>query len=460
MSHSQAGPQGEDDGRPKALVVEDDESTLQALAALVECEGFATRIARDLATARRAIEQWEPDLVLADLYLPDGQGTELLDGVRENPSLEIIMVTGDASVATAVEALRLGAYDYLIKPIDEARLLSLLASFGRTQDLKTEILDLRGALRQLGRFGSMVGESTAMQKLYDLLEKVAPTDATVLVVGESGTGKELAAETVHHLSRRRQEPFIAVNCGAVAATLIESELFGHERGAFTGAERLHRGYFEQAHGGTLFLDEVTEMAPELQVKLLRVLETSRVTRVGSTEPIDIDVRIVGATNRDPEQAVADGELRQDLYYRLNVFPIHVPPLRARSGDVTLLAKHFLDQHAEESGRKVAFTGAALEALDAHPWPGNVRELRNAVQRAFIVAEGQVDVDCLPAEVQSGRAPRFSNGLELRPGMSVAEAERKLIEITLESLDGDKKEAADLLGISLKTLYNRLNAYAE
>ncbi|MEM6792432.1 MAG: sigma-54 dependent transcriptional regulator [Acidobacteriota bacterium] len=442
----------------KVLVVEDHEATVHALAALVEMEGFETRIARDLAGGTRALEEWKPDVVLADLHLPDGEGTALLADARSIAGVEVIMITGNASVATAVEALRLGAYDYLTKPLDESRLKALLAGVGRTRELKNEISSLRGELRQLGRFGSMVGTSKAMQRLYDLLEKVAPTDATVLVVGESGTGKELAAETVHRLSRRRRQPFVAVNCGAVAANLIESELFGHEKGAFTGAERMHRGYFEQADGGTLFLDEVTEMPPELQVKLLRVLETSQVTRVGSTEPRRIDVRIVGATNRDPEKAVAEGELREDLYYRLNVFPVRMPPLRARGADVAQLAEFFLEGHSREGSVEKQFTADALEALCGHSWPGNVRELRNAVQRAFIVAGDEVDAGCLPPEVTRGRRS-FTHGLELQPGMSIADAERKLIEITLEDVDGDKKRAADLLGISLKTLYNRLNAYA-
>ncbi len=443
----------------KALVVEDDEAALQALAALVELESFDVRVARRLSVARAALEEWRPEVVLSDLVLPDGRGTELLGELRDDPSVEVILITGNASVDTAVEALRLGAYDYLTKPVDEARLKTLLANVGRTRELKQEISSLRGELRRLGRFGPMVGTSKPMQQVYDLLEKVAPTDATVLLVGESGTGKELAAEAVHRLSRRRERPFVAVNCGAVAANLIESELFGHEKGAFTGAERQHRGYFEQAGGGTLFLDEVTEMPPELQVKLLRVLETGAVTRVGSTEPIAVDVRIIGATNRDPEKAVADGRLREDLFYRLNVFPVAIPPLRARKGDVELLAEHFLERQRAESGRSQRFAEDALAALAAYPWPGNVRELRNAVQRASIIAGDEVTLDSLPPEVAGGRRPSLGGGLELRPGMSIAEAERKLIELTLDDLGGDKKRAAELLGVSLKTLYNRLNDYA-
>jgi DNA-binding NtrC family response regulator len=444
----------------KALVIEDDEASLNALATLVELEGFEVRVARSLAKARVVLEAWQPDVVLSDLVLGDGRGTEILVELRDEPSVEVILITGNASVDTAVEALRSGAYDYLTKPVNEPRLKTLLANVGRTRALKQEITSLRGELRRLGRFGSMVGTSKTMQAVYDLLERVAPTDATVLIVGESGTGKELAANTVHRLSRRKKKPFLAVNCGAVAANLIESELFGHEKGAFTGAERQHLGYFEQANGGTLFLDEVTEMPPELQVKLLRVLETHKVTRVGSTEAIDVDVRIVGATNREPEKAVADGQLREDLFYRLNVFPISMPALRQRKGDVELLAEHFIEHLSAENSHKKRFTEEALTALAAHPWPGNVRELRNAVQRAYIVADDEVTTDCLPAEIAGGHRPLLGGGLELRPGMSIPEVERKLIEITLEDLDGDKKRAAEMLGISLKTLYNRLNAYAE
>ena len=446
---------------PNALIVEDEPRTRDALATLVELEGFDVRVAGSLAEARPMLDG-RPDVVLTDLGLPDGSGTELLETLREQSDVEVIVITGEASIQTAVEALRLGAYDYLTKPIDEARLTTLLAGVARTRDLKGEISDLRQELRRLGRFGHMVGTSDVMQAMYDMIERVAPTDAGVFLIGESGTGKEVVAETVHQLSRRRKAPFVAVNCGAVASNLIESELFGHEKGSFTGAEHQHIGLFERADGGTLFLDEVTETPLELQVKLLRVLESRKVQRVGGRAPIDVDVRIVAATNRDPDQAVADGKLRSDLLYRLKIFPISLPPLRHRHGDVELLAQSFLEQQNRDAETHKRFTAETLEALARHAWPGNVRELKNVVQRTFIMADDTLTPNCLPPEILGSHtpSPSITGGLELRVGMTVAEAERRLVEATLQELDGDKKRAAAMLGISLKTLYNRLNAWAE
>jgi DNA-binding NtrC family response regulator len=332
-----------------------------------------------------------------------------------------------------------------------------LANLAHTLELSREIGSLRGELRRLGRFGGLVGASPRMQAVYDLVTKVAPTDVPVLVVGETGTGKEVVANTVHAMSRRREHPFVAVNCGAIAPGVIESELFGHERGSFTGADRAHKGYFEKATGGTLFLDEITEMTAELQVKLLRALETGKVERVGGGDPVKVDVRVVAATNRRPEQAVADGRLREDLLYRLNVFPIVLPPLRERGEDVVLIAEDFLaGLNKECQGPVKTFTRAALARLRAHSWPGNVRELRNVVQRAFILAQNEIDVDALP--LGGGSEERSGASMVVRVGTTIEEAEKRLILATLEHCAGDKKAAAELLGISLKTLYNRLNVY--
>jgi DNA-binding NtrC family response regulator len=357
-----------------------------------------------------------------------------------------------------VEALRDGALDYLQKPIDHARLKTVLTHVSRTRSLKREVGALRDELRELGRFGAMVGRSQVMQVVYDLITRVAPTNASVLVVGESGTGKELVAQTVHQLSRRRTQPFLAVNCGAISPTLIESELFGHEKGSFTGADRRRHGYFEQADGGTLFLDEITEMPTELQVKLLRVLETRQVTRVGATEAIPVDVRVIAASNRNPETAVAEGKLREDLLYRLNVFPIHLPPIRSREDDVILVAQHFLDQFNAREGTRKQFSQGALEQLRIYDWPGNVRELKNAVERATILADRVIDANLLPQAEPRDRANGDDSMLEVRVGSSINEVERRLILATLDRLDGDKRQAAEVLGISLKTLYNRLNVY--
>jgi DNA-binding NtrC family response regulator len=305
----------------------------------------------------------------------------------------------------------------------------------------------------------MIGACPSMQRVYDLIARVAPTEASILVTGETGTGKELVAQTVHELSRRHAEAFLPVNCGAVPSTLIESELFGHERGSFTGADRMHRGFFERAHRGTLFLDEVTEMPVELQVKLLRVLETGTVTRVGGNDAFKVDVRLIAATNRKPEEAVAQGKLREDLLYRLNVFPIAVPPLRERKDDIELLAEDALAQLNRQESTEKRLTPACLERLKHQTWPGNVRELKNVLQRAFILAEDEIHAEDLPL---SGPVRRETpiDGLGVGVGMTIAEAERCLIEATLASCAGDKKRAAEVLGISLKTLYNRLGEYRD
>ncbi len=307
------------------------------------------------------------------------------------------------------------------------------------------------------RFGRLIGMSMPMQALYLQIERVAPTAATVLVTGESGTGKELVAQTLHDMSRRNQQPFVAVNCGAISAHLIESELFGHEKGSFTGALREHKGYFERASGGTLFLDEITEMPAELQVKLLRVLEAGTFMRVGSGHEIDVDVRIVAATNRTPEEAVTEGKLREDLMYRLQVFPLHLPPLRERGRDIDLLANHYLAELNLVENTDKRFAENAMHQLSKYHWPGNVRELKNAVQRAFILSDELVDLDGL-----SLTAPKLielnGSSFQVHVGSTVAEVERQLILATLQQCDSTREKAADMLGISLKTLYNRLREY--
>jgi DNA-binding NtrC family response regulator len=451
---------------PHALIIEDENAARQALSELVESHGFTTSTAGTLKEARRIAKVEAPDLVLIDLMLPDGSGIDFVREFKENATLsEIVMITGHASVDSAVEALRLGASDYLTKPVDVPRLKSVLANVTRTRELKGEVEKLRGELRKLGRFGSLLGVSPAMQRVYDLIAKVAPTDATVLITGESGTGKEVVAETLHSISPRHHHPFLPLNCSAVSVTLIESELFGHERGSFTGANRLHRGIFERAHGGTLFLDEITEMPGDLQAKLLRVLETGAFSRIGGEQVLEVDVRVLAATNRTPGEAVKAGKLREDLLYRLSVFPIHLPPLRERGEDVALLAEHFLATLNKERGTKKAFAKEALARFRDHAWPGNVRELKNVVQRAYIMAEGEIGPELLPG-LANAPLPRpsglDSNGsfIRVKVGSSIADAERQLITATLEDCAGDKRQAAEVLGISLKTLYNRLNAYRD
>ena len=445
----------------RALIVDDDLGFRLGLADAVGREGLDVATAGSLAEARADIAGAAPDAVLLDLSLPDGNGMELLpelEALLEPPG--VILITGQATVETAVEALRHGVADYLTKPVDVAWVKVALANLTRTRELKEEIGSLRGELRSLGRFGLLIGASTAMQGVYDLLAKVARTDATVLLTGETGTGKEVAAQTIHRLGRRHKEPFVAVNCGAVSACLIESELFGHERGSFTGADRTHKGVFEQAHRGTLFLDEITEMPAELQVRLLRVLETGSITRVGGAESLRVDVRVIAAANRRAEEAVSTGHLRDDLHYRLNVFPIVLPPLRERDYDVELLANHFLAELNRAEGVDKQLTRSALTRLREHGWPGNVRELRNVVQRAFIVAEDVIGAEALPLKSPIAAAPAVvpDQALVIHPGTPIAEVERRLILATLEQCDHDKTKTAEALGISLKTLYNRLNEY--
>ncbi len=421
-------------------------------------EGFTASTAGSLREARLQIGWRMPDVILADLRLPDGSGMELFAEVA-SAGVEIILTTGYASVDSAVEALRSGATDYLVKPINVARLQTVLKRLANTGALRAEIHSLRGELRRYGRFGRLLGSSDVMQAVYDQLARVAPTEATVLLIGESGTGKELAMQTVHELSARRRQPFLAVNCGAISPTLIETEMFGHERGSFTGADRQHKGYFERADGGTLFLDEITEMPAELQVKLLRVLETGTFMRVGTNREQHADVRVLAATNRNPEDAVAEGKLRADLFHRLNVFPVELPPLRARGDDVIQIANTMLEQLNAEQGTARRFAPSVLDSLRQHTWPGNVRELRNFVQRAYIMTDDDLITEIqVPLQVSAVQAPAAAM-ISVPVGMSLADADRQLIFATLEQCAGVKKHAAEILGISLKTLYNRLEDYA-
>ncbi|HZI64099.1 MAG TPA: sigma-54 dependent transcriptional regulator, partial [Thermoanaerobaculia bacterium] len=360
-----------------ALVVEDDKNTLGALAELVAEQGFEVEKATSLHAARAHLAAQPPDVVLLDLVLPDGTGFDLIQDLQgQTDRVEIVVITGHASVSTAVEALRLGAGDYLTKPVDTARLKLMLANLVRTRALRPRLSKLRRQARQVGRFGPLIGASPAMQRVYDLVSRVAPSSAAVLITGESGTGKELVAETVHELSRRANEPYLVVNCAAISPTLIDSELFGHERGSFTGADRIHHGYFVRAHRGTLFLDEVSEMPLDLQSKLLRVLESGAVARVGGEKMLKIDVRVIAASNRDLEAAVAAGRFREDLLYRLNLFPIRLPPLRERAEDIEALTEHFLAELNRQEGAHKTLAPATAAILRRCAWPGNVRELKN------------------------------------------------------------------------------------
>ena len=442
-----------------ALLIDDNEDLLAGLAEIARQEGFAVTTAVSLKEAREHLSRESVDIAVVDLWLPDGEGIELLQELKVTPGTDVIIISGAATVDSAIESLRLGALDYLTKPLDTGRLKAVLANAARVRSLKEEVGSLRGELRKLGRFGRMTGNSPQMQKVYDLIARVAPTDATVFITGESGTGKELVAQAIVELSPRRHKPFIPLDCGAIPPTLIESELFGHERGSFTGATQQRRGHFERASGGTLFLDEITEMPIELQAKLLRVLESGALTRVGGETRIPVTVRLIAASNRPPKEAIQDEKLREDLFYRLNVFPIVLPPLREREGDALLLADQFLEAMNASEGAAKRLSAGARDRLRAYPWPGNVRELKNELQRAFIMAEEVIDLDDLASGPHPVAAPRSAVQSLPEVGGSLDDAERQLILATLERCGGDKKKAAEILGISLKTLYNRLHLYA-
>jgi two-component system response regulator AtoC len=477
-----------------AVVVEDDEDSARMIGALIRREGHTVSSAGTIDAAQRLLAMQPPDLLLLDLHLPDGNGFDLLRHTELLSDTEVVLMTGQASVETSVRALRMGAADYLVKPVNPAHIRNLLSRLIRPSRLRAELADLTERWRETGRFGQIIGKSAAMERVYHQISRVAGTSVTVFIHGESGTGKELVARAVHDLSRRRDQPFLAVNCGALSPHLVESEIFGHERGSFTGAERQHQGFFERAHGGTLFLDEVTEMPPELQVKLLRVLETGTFMRVGSTQLQQTDVRIIAATNRDADHAVAQGRLREDLLYRLNVFPIALPPLRERGDDAILIAHSFLEQLAVQEREQGAtplqktFTTHALECLRVNTWPGNVRQLRNVVQRAWVMATGcEIDAEWLPGDPPARASepepverpapgappvrtpmPGGAEGLEaslagpgtlsIMLGTTLADIERQVILATFAQCGQHKERTAAVLGISMKTLYNRLKEY--
>ncbi|HSW16805.1 MAG TPA: sigma-54 dependent transcriptional regulator [Ramlibacter sp.] len=443
-----------------ALIVEDDADSARMVATLVAGQGYSAATAPSLRDARRQMAMQHPDLVLLDLHLPDGNGMTLLDEQELIGHSEVVLMTGHASLETSIQALRYGAADYLIKPVSACQLQGILSRVMRPAQLKDDAHNLYQELERHGQFGHLVGRSAAMQSVYEQIARVAGTAVTVFVTGESGTGKELVARTAHELSRRRARPFLAINCGAISPHLIESEIFGHEKGSFTGADRLHQGFFERAHGGTLFLDEITEMPPSLQVKLLRVLETGSFMRVGSTVAQETDVRVIAAANRNLAEAVSAGALREDLLYRLNVFPIELPPLRERLDDLPLLVAYFLRQIGEREGQMKRATPAALERLAQYRWPGNVRELRNVLQRAWVMAPGNTITDQWLPRAAPPAAPgaRGAGLLDLSVGMPLAAVERHVIIATLEHFNHHKERSAAALGVSLKTLYNRIKEY--
>ncbi len=447
------------DDRVRILLVEDDAAARVGFRQLLASWGYAVEAATDGEDALAMVPGFKPDIVLTDLVMPKLDGLGLLRALQQEGSgITTVILTAQGTVDTAVEALKQGAYDYLAKPVDVQRLRVLLDKIIERQATLREVKALRRQLREHGSFGSMIGASAPMREVYRLIEQAAPTTASVLVTGESGTGKEMVAQTIHRLSPRASAPWVPLNCAAIPETLLESELFGHERGAFTGAIERQAGCFELAHRGTLFLDEIAEMTPATQVKLLRVLQERSFRRLGGRAEQSVDIRVVAATNTDPAAAVRKGTLREDLYYRLNVVGIHLPPLRERKDDLPLLLDTFIREFSAQNARTVTgVSPAARRALDEYDWPGNVRELRNVIERAMIVAAGRLieigDLPPLGRVLQSAPA-----GERLEPGMTVDDVERRLIMLTLDHTGNNKTRAAELLGISLKTLHNKLNRF--
>ena len=443
----------------RVLVVEDDQAARVGLEQLIGMWGYTVASAGDGEEALTHLDEFAPDIVLTDLVMPRMGGLELLRAIQKRgDDITTVLLTAQGTVESAVEAIKQGAYDYLTKPVDLQRLKILLENIVERHQTLREVKVLRRQLREHGSFGPMVGSSAAMRAIYDIIEQAAPTTASILITGESGTGKELVAQTIHRLSPRAGGPFVPISCAAIPDTLLESELFGHEKGAFTGALERRQGCFELAHRGTLFLDEIAEMTPATQVKLLRVLQERSFRRLGGRIEQAVDIRVIAATNADANEAVQRGMLRGDLFYRLNVFGIRLPPLRDRLEDLPLLIQAFITEFNASNERSVAGVDPdAMRVLEQYSWPGNIRELRNAIERATIVAKGRfIEARDLPGLPGSALAPEA--GSALTPGTTVDQAERRLILLTLGFTKNNKTRAASMLGISLKTLHNKLNRF--
>ncbi len=456
----------------KVLIVEDEPHALTGLAELISGWGYRTETARDGVEGWEKAVAWNPAIVVTDLKMPKLDGIGLLAKFAEEGSLAsakiaVILLTAQGSIQTAVDAMKLGAYDFLLKPVDATRLRTILANATRQRDTDIELEVARRRLRESGVLGSMVGSSKAMREIFALIEQIAPSNVSVLITGESGTGKELVARTLHDLSPRKPRPFVAVNCAAIPETLIESEIFGHEKGSFTGAVERRIGCFELAAGGTLLLDELAEMPVGTQAKLLRVLEERKLRRLGARSEIDVDVRVLAATNREPEEAIARGDMRSDLFYRLNVFHIHMPPLRTHLEDLPAMTEAMLAEMNQKHGRKVSgIAPSILDRMIAYHWPGNARELRNTIERAVILCPDGAPLDAGHLPPGFGKAQALSPQVDdaslvpVRVGSTVDEAERLLIMRTLEATGQNKTRAAEILGVSLKTLHNKLKEYSQ
>src|SRR5487761_33418 len=445
----------------RILVVEDDERTRTALEDLLRAWGYDLESAADGTEGWEKIVSYGPTVVLSDLKMPGLSGLELLKQTRNfNPGIYFIMLTGEGSIQSAVEATRLGAFDFLEKPVDARRLQVVLRNCLDRHESERQLQIAHRKLCDLGALGKLVGKSKKMQEVMSVIAMAAPSSASVLISGESGTGKEVVARTIHELSPRRSQPFVALNCAAIPETLVESEMFGHEKGAFTGALQTRMGCLQLAHGGTLLLDEIGEMPVAGQAKLLRVLEDSKVRRLGSKSEITVSVRVLASTNRDLEEAVKAGQLRRDLFYRLNVFHISMPPLREHLEDLELLANALLEEMSQKHSRpEKTISSEALQLMHRYTWPGNVRELRNALERAMVSSAAEVVTpEDLPSGIRGDCDGRLVDSARIAVGLSLEEAERRLILQTLSSMNHNKSRTADILGISMRTLINKLKEY--
>jgi two-component system, NtrC family, nitrogen regulation response regulator GlnG len=463
----------------RILVADDEPAMRWLLERLLRQAGHAVTVVEDGPAALEAAARPEPfDIAFLDIRMPGLDGLEVLSRLRAaSPDTAVIVMTAHGSVRAAVEAMQRGAYDYLAKPFDNDEALLLVARAVEAKALAREVVELRTGIQEVWEFGALVGKSPRMQEVYKTIGRIASTDVTVLLLGESGTGKEVVARAIHHYSRRAGKPFVAVSCAAIPATLLEAELFGHERGAFTDAHQRRLGKFELAHGGTIYLDEVGDLGPELQPKLLRVLQEREVERIGGGEPVRVDVRVVAATNRDLEALIREGRFREDLYYRLNVVPVTLPALRERGEDVPFLVDHFLTKYAGELGER-ALSAEALDRLSGYGWPGNVRELENVIQHAMVMATGGVILpEHLPIAAGTGapvvragtleqliqeKLEECVRGLGTRPSANLYElllslVERPLFRAVLRETGGNQLRAAALLGINRNTLRKKLRA---
>jgi len=444
----------------RLLIAEDEKNIREGLAAALELDGHEVATAADGNEAFKRFQKGDIDLVITDLWMPGLSGEELLEKIlAESPGIPVIILTGHGTIEAAVKTMRAGAWDFLIKPVNLDYLSLLVKQALDNRELVLKHKRLLEELAQHKRFQTIIGTSAVMHKVYDTTSRAAPTKASILITGESGVGKELVADAIHELSPRRDKPLIKVHCAALAASLLESELFGHEKGAFTGAVSRKRGRFELANEGTLFLDEIGEIDQNIQIKLLRVLQEKKFERVGGEETIETDVRIVAATNKDLKAEIEKGSFREDLYFRLNVVNIHVPPLRERKDDLPLLITAFLKEFAEENGKSIeGINDKARSCLYAYDWPGNIRELRNCVESAVVMSQGKlITVEDLPPGIRAGSDEGW---IRIPLGTSMEEAEKIIIRETVSAQKGNQSKAADILGIGRKTLHRKLTGEEE